>query len=286
MPLKVCLLIAIIFNLSYCLRLSRSAVWQPIPEQDKVKDKHDIAWSDWNDGHDSGYVTKKDGHQEKNSATFNHAVKEEAEEHALKSAAGVGKHASAAAKNGASKHVDQASIHGKDIKAKTFGFFDYQYKQPEYHVEQFYTDEKHRQKSGADRLHHSLKDHESDLHAASGWGKHGKGYHNDANGLKAHKHDGEFHNGWASNIHKEYEHGGEKDYSKGRGAHKGHYHHNIVPASPPPPPYHHHHHHHGHHDEWVAPYEHGYEHGSSPWNNPAEHDGWDKWHHGWEHGLD
>lgn len=28
-------------------------------------------------------------------------------------------------------------------------------------MEQFYTDEKHRQKTGADRLHHSLKDHES-----------------------------------------------------------------------------------------------------------------------------
>ncbi|KAL3990097.1 hypothetical protein ACH3XW_30350 [Acanthocheilonema viteae] len=278
MLLKVYFFVAIISNLSYCLRLPRSAgVWQPIPEQDKVKDKHNIAWSDWNGGHDSGYVIKKDGHHEKDSETFNHAVKQEAEEHALKSAAGIGKHASAAAEKGAAKHVDEASIHGKDVKAKTFGFFDYQYKQPEYHVEQFYTDEKHRQKTGADRLHHSLKDHESDVHAASGWGKHGKGYHNDASGLKAHEHGGQFHDGWASHVRKGYEHEGEKDYSKGHGAHKGNYHHNIVSE----PPYHHHNHHHGHHDGWSAPYEDGYEHGSGPWDNPAGHDVWDKWHHGW-----
>lgn len=54
-----------------------------------------------------------------------------------------------------------------------------------------------------------------DVHAASGWGKHGKGYHNDANGLKAHEHGGEFHDGWANNIHKGYERDNKKDYSKG-----------------------------------------------------------------------
>lgn len=70
-------------------------------------------------------------------------------------------------------------------------------------------------------------------------------------------------------------------YLSGYEAHKGHYHHNIVPEPSP-----HHHHHHGHHDEWTAPYEHAYEKGSGPWDNPAEHDTWDKWHHDWEHGLD
>lgn len=53
------------------------------------------------------------------------------------------------------------------------------------------------------------------MHAASGWDKHGKGYHNDANGLKAHEHGGGFHHGWASDIRKGYEDEGEKDYSKG-----------------------------------------------------------------------
>ncbi|VDK87008.1 unnamed protein product [Litomosoides sigmodontis] len=282
MLLKVCFFITIISDLSYSLRLSRSAAWHAIPKRDKVRNEHSISWGDWSDGHDSGYVIKKDGHQAKNSAAFNHAVNEEAEQHALKSAAGIGKHASAAAEKGASKHVDQARIHGKDVKAKTFGFFDYQYKQPEYHVEQFYTDEKHRQKTGADRSHHSLKDHESDVHAASGWDKHGKGYHNDANGLRTHEQEGGFHHGWASNIRKGYEDEDGKDYSKGHGAHKGHHHHTTVPETPSLPP-HHHHHHHGHHDEWTAPHEHGYEHGSDSWSSPAE---WGKWHHGWEHGLD
>lgn len=80
-----------------------------------MKNEHGVAWSDWNDGHDSGYAIKKNGHQAKNSAVFDHAVNEEAEQHALKSAAGAGKHASAAAEKGVSKHVDQARIHGKGI---------------------------------------------------------------------------------------------------------------------------------------------------------------------------
>uniref|UniRef100_A0A8R1XQB6 Uncharacterized protein n=1 Tax=Onchocerca volvulus TaxID=6282 RepID=A0A8R1XQB6_ONCVO len=270
---KISFFVAIISTISYCIRIPRSAAhWQSIPEHHKGKDGYNVGWNDWNDGHDSGYIIKKDGNQEKDSAIFNHAVKQEAEEHALKSAAGAGKHASAAAEKGASKHIDQASSLGKDIKAKTFGFFDYKYKQPEYHVEQFYTDEKHRQKIGADRLHHALKDHETDAHEASGWGKHGKGYHNDANGLNAHEHGENFHDGWADNFRKGYDHEGEKGYSKGRETHKAYHNHDIVPES--------HHHHHGHHDRWIAPYEYDHGHGPGPWDYPAE------WRHGWGHGLD
>uniref|UniRef100_A0A915Q159 BURP domain-containing protein n=1 Tax=Setaria digitata TaxID=48799 RepID=A0A915Q159_9BILA len=281
MLLKICLFAAATFSsLSYCFRLPRSALWHSTPEYDKGKDKHNVAWSDWTDGHDSGYLIKKNGHHQKDSSTFHQAIKQEAEQHSLKSAAGAGKHAAATAEKGASKHADQASSLGKDIKAKTFGFFDYQYKQPEYHVEQFYTDEKHRRKFGADRSHHSLKDHESDAHEASGWGKHGKGYHNDAKGLDAHERGGEHQDSWASDFHKGYEHARDKDYSQGHEAHKDHYDYGLVPEQ------HHHHHHHGYHDGWTTPYEHGYGHELGSWSGPAEHDTWGKWRHGWEHGWD
>lgn len=281
MLIKIYFFITIISNISCSLRLPRSALREPISEYNKEKNKYNIAWADWNGGHDSGYQIKKDGHHEKDLTNFKHAIKEEGEKHALKSATGAGKHALATVEKGASKHLDHASALGKDVKAKTFGFFDYQYKQPEYHVEQFYTDEKHRQKVGTDRLHHTSKDHKSDAHQASGWGKHGKGYHNDAKGLVAHENGGEFHDGWANNFQKGYEHEGEKDYSKGHDIHKGHYHHDTSP--PHLPNHHNHHHHHGNHD---TPYEHSYGHGSGMWDYPAEYDVWGKWRHGWEHGLD
>ncbi|EJW72330.1 hypothetical protein WUBG_16761, partial [Wuchereria bancrofti] len=90
-----------------------SALRQPISEYNKEKNKHDIGWTDWNGGHDSGYAIKKDGHQEKDSVNFKHAIKEEGEKHALKSATGAGKHALATAEKGASKHIDEASTLGK-----------------------------------------------------------------------------------------------------------------------------------------------------------------------------
>lgn len=103
---------------------------QPIPESDKVKDRHNLEWNDWSDGHDSGYVIKKDGHGEKNFAKFDHAIKEEAEQHALKSASGIGKHASAAVEKGASKHLDQASVHGKGSILRSIRNFTIEKKTP------------------------------------------------------------------------------------------------------------------------------------------------------------
>ncbi|KAM3728083.1 Constitutive coactivator of peroxisome proliferator-activated receptor gamma [Dirofilaria immitis] len=287
MLLEISFFIAIISTPSYCTRLPQSVLWQPVSEEyhHKEKDRHNFAWSDWNDEHDSGYIINKDRDQQKDSTVFNHAVKHESERHAQKSAAGAGKHALAAAEKAASKHIDQASSFGKDIKAKTFGFFDYQYKQPEYHVEQFYTDEKHRQKVGADRLHHALKDHESDTHEASGWGKRGKGYHNDANGFNAHEHGEKFHDSWVDNFHKAFDHESEKDYSKGHQAHKTYHNHDIVPKPPSSPHHHRHHHHHGYHDGWITPYEHDHGHELESWDHP-EHDVRGKWSHDWGHGLD
>lgn len=94
-------------------RISRSALWHSPPEHEKEKRGDDVTWTDLHDGHDSGYMLKKDGHQEKDESRFSQAAKHEVEQHALKSAAGAGKHAAAAAEEGAHKHADQASALGK-----------------------------------------------------------------------------------------------------------------------------------------------------------------------------
>ncbi|VDN02671.1 unnamed protein product [Thelazia callipaeda] len=262
-------------------RISRSAAWHLGPKHEQQKDGHDRQWINRYDGHDSGYMIEKDGHHQKNIAAFNHAIKEESEQHALKSAAGAGKHTAGSAEKGASKHADQASALGKDVKAKTFGFFDYQYKQPEYHVEQFYTDEKHGRKFGADRLHHSLKDHESDAHEASGWGKHGKGYHNDAHGIDARENGAKHHYNWKNDFHKGYGKEDEIDYSKGRGAHEQYSHHDVV--VPERHDHHHYHHNHKDHNGWAVPAERGYGYELNLWDYPEERSTWGKWGHGWGH---
>lgn len=275
MLLRVYFFIAIIPGISQCFRTSRiirSAVHHEIPEYDKVKDEHDATWNDWHDEHDSGYLLKKYGGYQKGHDVSSHAARNEAEKHGVKSAASAGKHMAAVAEGGTSKHADRASSLGKEVKAKTFGFFDYQYKQPEYHVEQFYSDEKHGRKFGANRLHHALKDHESDSQEASGWGKHGKGYHNDVHGIDAHEHDGKHFDNWANTFHNRYEHSNKKDQSKGHDAERKHYHYDFVP----------HHEHHGWSPNGHSSFGHEDKHGQIWWSRPEHHDGWGHdWGHKW-----
>ncbi|VDM55943.1 unnamed protein product [Angiostrongylus costaricensis] len=50
----------------------------------------------------------------------------------------------------AKKHAESSSNYGKDLKIKTYGYFDYKYIRPQFHVEKFHSEEKHANKHGAD----------------------------------------------------------------------------------------------------------------------------------------
>lgn len=55
------------------------------------------------------------------------------------------------------------------MKHKTYGFFDYKYIDPQYHLEQYYTDEKHGTKYGSDAHNAQLKDHAAGEHYGQGY---------------------------------------------------------------------------------------------------------------------
>ncbi|VDN42442.1 unnamed protein product [Gongylonema pulchrum] len=148
-------------------RVSRSALLHHAAGHEKEGQGGDLTWADQHDGHDSEYLLDKHAHHQNDETGFGHASKHEAEQHALKSAAGAGKHAAAAAEKAAHKHADKASALGKDA------------------------------------------------HEASGWGKHGKGYHNDAHGSDAHEHGSTRRNGWGNNFYNSYGLNGDKHFSKG-----------------------------------------------------------------------
>ncbi|VDN58440.1 unnamed protein product [Dracunculus medinensis] len=177
--------------------------------------EHDSKWEDSFGGHDSGYIFKK--HSEINNDRHGHydAGKAENEEHAKILKSGGGKHAVAAAEGGIEKHSDGANARGKDVKAKTFGFFDYFYKQPEYHIEQFYTDEKHGHRFGADHRNKAVKDHSRDLHEAAEWNKQQNRHHSGAFGAETQSHAANEHSNWNHDRHKAYNHEKSQSFAKG-----------------------------------------------------------------------
>uniref|UniRef100_A0A915AZR6 Uncharacterized protein n=1 Tax=Parascaris univalens TaxID=6257 RepID=A0A915AZR6_PARUN len=111
----------------------------------------------------------KDEHTRRNIG-YHHNVKTKGEKRTINSTVGVGRNVGAETEDVAIKHADTSSGIGKDVKAKIFGYFNYGYKQPEYHIEEYYSDEKYGQKFGANYHHHrAFDDHSSDIYDASGW---------------------------------------------------------------------------------------------------------------------
>lgn len=90
----------------------------------------------------SGHEAKEKGYSQDGKAADHDALHKDAAEHKQNKEA----HQSGSG----NKYVDDASNYNKDVKTKTFGFFDYRYVQPQYHMEQYHTDEKHANKYAGD----------------------------------------------------------------------------------------------------------------------------------------
>uniref|UniRef100_A0A0M3HGW7 S8_pro-domain domain-containing protein n=1 Tax=Ascaris lumbricoides TaxID=6252 RepID=A0A0M3HGW7_ASCLU len=125
------------------------------------KSECETGWAGVHNDHSNGNSNMtKDEHIRGNTGHY-HSIKTKGEKHTINSAVGVGRHARTETEDVATKHVITSSGTGKDLKAKIFGYFDYRYKQPEYHIEEYYTDEKYGQKFGANYHHRAIKDHSS-----------------------------------------------------------------------------------------------------------------------------
>ncbi|VDO97237.1 unnamed protein product [Heligmosomoides polygyrus] len=119
----------------------------------------------------------------------------------------------------ASKYTGSASDYGKDAKTKSYGFFDYKYVQPQYHVEKFHSDEKHAKKYGSSAHEAEAKDRSDGDYYSKGhdgyYGDHGQhesrhGHYSKKDGARGFEKKGH-HSGYGSHE------GGQHHYG-----HKGH----------------------------------------------------------------